>query len=98
MVRDVMKTHMPDGFEARRPGARAMKRQPLFAIGPGDEVSVDGHDKLNCAGFSIYGVRDVWSGKWLAARVVPSNRYVAVVGVLFLELVLELGGAYIDIV
>ncbi|KAJ6533010.1 hypothetical protein B0H19DRAFT_965499, partial [Mycena capillaripes] len=56
---------------------------------------VDGcHDKLVKAGFAIYGIRDKWGPKYLHYRVLPLNRYAAVVGVVFLECVKKHGGAF----
>ncbi|KAJ7172053.1 hypothetical protein C8R46DRAFT_1073669 [Mycena filopes] len=90
----VMHDFHPEGFEARHPLAKkkTINRQPLTAVGPDDEWSMDGHDKLNKAGFGIYGIRDKYGGTWLHYRVVPSNRYAAVVGVIFLECARKQGG------
>jgi hypothetical protein len=86
--------HRPDGFAKREPTAKKIPRGRLFALGPHDIWSADGHDKLSALGLPIYGVRDVWSGMWLGLWVVPNNRLSVVVGYLFLKLVLELGGMY----
>jgi hypothetical protein len=82
----------PDGFEARAPTARKVHRTPLASLGPNDEWSGDGHDKLSGIGFPIWGVRDVWSGKWLALRVLPNNRLKNAVAYVWLDTVLEQGG------
>ncbi|KZS95046.1 hypothetical protein SISNIDRAFT_452364 [Sistotremastrum niveocremeum HHB9708] len=97
IVRSVMKAHAPEAFQERHPASKELHRTILSSLGPDDEWSLDGHDKLNEAGFGIYGIRDKWSGKWLSARVVPSNRYAAVVGVIFLELVKEVGGVPLQV-
>ncbi|KAJ6609275.1 hypothetical protein B0H10DRAFT_2438663 [Mycena sp. CBHHK59/15] len=89
----VMHDFEDEGFSKRHPHAKKkLFRTPLTSVGPNEEWSMDGHDKLNNAGFGIYGIRDKWSGNWLHYRVVPSNRYAAVVGVLFLECVKKHGG------
>ncbi|KAJ7792503.1 hypothetical protein B0H14DRAFT_2930834 [Mycena olivaceomarginata] len=67
-------------------------RTPLTSIGPHEEWSMDGHDKLNRAGFGTHGIRDKWGGKFLHYRVLPSNRYAVVVGVVYLECVKKHGG------
>ncbi|KAJ6626095.1 hypothetical protein B0H10DRAFT_2211605 [Mycena sp. CBHHK59/15] len=91
----VMHDFEDEGFSKRHPHAKKkLFRTPLTSVGPNEEWSMDGHDKLNNAGFGIYGIRDKWSGNWLHYRVVPSNRYAAVVGVLFLECVKKHGGQY----
>ena len=53
---------------------------------------MDGHDKLNSAGFGIYGIRDKFSGNHLHYKVLPSNRYASVVGVVFLQCAKKRGG------
>lgn len=84
-----------EGFQNRHPLAKKKKivRQPLTAIGPDEEWSMDGHDKLNRAGFGIYGIRDKYSANFLHYRVLPSNRYAAVIGVVFLECAKIRGGS-----
>jgi hypothetical protein len=48
IVRDVMHTYYPDGFDLRFPGQkkRPTPRTALFSLGPFNEVSADGHEKL----------------------------------------------------
>ncbi len=88
-----MRDFAPEGFKKRHPRAKKkIIRTPLSAVGPDDEWSMDGHDKLAALGFEIYGIRDVWAGKYLHYRVVPSNRYASVVGVLYLECAKKCGG------
>ncbi|KAJ7443041.1 hypothetical protein B0H11DRAFT_2251105 [Mycena galericulata] len=98
-VTGVMRDFHPEGFASRHPHAKKKKihRQPLTSIGPDEEWSMDGHDKLNAAGFGIYGIRDKYSGNYLHYRVVPSNRYAAVVGVIFLECAKKLGGIPVQV-
>ncbi|KIJ31043.1 hypothetical protein M422DRAFT_79754, partial [Sphaerobolus stellatus SS14] len=51
------------------------------------EWSGDEYDKLKRIGFSIYGVQDVWSGKWLGLWVIPDNRLKDIVAYLWQSLV-----------
>jgi hypothetical protein len=82
-----------DGFKKRHPKRRKkIIRTPLTSIGPHEEWSMDGYDKLNRTGFGTYGIRDKWGGKFLHYRVLPSNRYAVVVGVVYLECVKKHGG------
>ena len=90
-VAQVMQDHQPEGFAQRAPGRKIIHRTPLHSLGPDEEWSMDGHDKLAKAGFGIYGIRDKFSGKYLYYRVLPSNRYAAVIGMVFLECILLLG-------
>lgn len=89
-----MRINQPEGFALREPTAKRIPRGTLEALGPHDAWSGDGHDKLAKIGFPIYGIRDVWSGKWLGLWVVPNNRLGTVVAYLYLSLVHELGGTY----
>jgi hypothetical protein len=87
-----MHSFASEGFEARYPDAKKIPRYPVTSLGPNDEWSGDGHDKLNKIGFGVYGIRDKASGKWLGLWVVPNNRLGEVVAYLYLCLVEELGG------
>ena len=82
----------PEGFQRRHPKATKIHRVPLTSLGPNDEWSGDGHDKLCKIGMAIYGIRDKASGMWLGLWVVPNNRLNVVVAYLYLSLVEELGG------
>lgn len=82
----------PKGFEIREPTSQKVDRVALVALGPNDEWSADGHDKLKPIGFPIWGVRDKWSGKWLGLWVVPDNRLRLAVAYLYLSLIHEIGG------
>ncbi|KAI0071960.1 hypothetical protein K474DRAFT_1651749 [Panus rudis PR-1116 ss-1] len=88
-IHRIMQQHAPDGFAQRHPRAKVQRinRVPLAAVGPDDEWSIDGHDKMLQAGFAIYGIRDKWGGRRLQFSVVPSNRYAKVIGVLYLRCV-----------
>lgn len=92
VVEATMRSFAGEGFEKRRPGHKRMTRRALVALGPNSEWSLDGHDKLWEAGFGIYGIRDKWSRFWLYYVVMPSNRYAAAVGVVFLRCVRKYGG------
>lgn len=87
-----MRAYAAEGFEKRRAGHKKINRRVLVAVGPNAEWSLDGFDKLNEAGFGIYGIRDKWSRFWLYYVVVPSNRYAAAIGVIFLRCVRKYGG------
>lgn len=82
----------PDGFANREPASKKVKRSTLTALGPHQEWSGDGHDKLAAIGFPIWGVRDKWSSKWLGLWVVPNNRLKNAIALLFLQLVKEQKG------
>ena len=57
-----MKLQDPGGFIIREPGARKIQRRALVVLGPHQEWSADGHDKLSMIGFPIWAVRDIfWS-------------------------------------
>lgn len=94
-VEAVMKAFAPVGFEQCRPNAKKMKQSALVALGPDAEWSLDGHDKLMEAGFGIYGIRDKWSGRFLYYVVMPSNRFTAAVGVVYLRCARKIGGRMI---
>ncbi|KAG8921117.1 hypothetical protein FRC02_000437 [Tulasnella sp. 418] len=96
-IRDEMLLIDPEGFERRKPDARKTARVPLTAVGPNDEWSGDGHDKLSKIGFPIWGLRDKWSGYWLGLWVVPNNRLKNVVAYLFLSAVHEQGGCPVQV-
>ncbi|KAF8589668.1 hypothetical protein K439DRAFT_1383140 [Ramaria rubella] len=82
----------PDGFKVRDPAAKKPHHVALVTLGPHYEWSGDGHDKLSAIGFPVWGIRDVWSGKWLGLWVIPNNRLGTVIAYLYLSLVEELGG------
>ena len=81
-----------DGFDLREPTAKKIVRGQLVALGPHDEYSCDGHDKLVKIGFPIWGIRDKWSSFWLGLWVIPNNRLKDAVAYLWLSLIEQLGG------
>ena len=95
VVESVMHMYAPEGFSKRTPGAHKMKRTALVSVGPDEEWSVDGHDKLLQAGFAIYGIRDKWTGRYLLYNVLPSNRHASVIGHQYLLAVKQQGGTYL---
>lgn len=84
----------PEGFSIREPSAKKIKRGVLTAIGPHQEWSGDGHDKLAAIGFPIWGMRDKWGLKWLGLWVVPNNRLKKAVALLYLRLIKKHGGEH----
>lgn len=96
MCRDYITDEMhlldPAGFDQRRPTSKKVHRVPIVVLGPDYEVSLDGHDKLSAIGFPIYGARDVWSGKWHGAWVLPNNRYKVAIAYVYLSLIKKLKG------
>ncbi|KIJ48438.1 hypothetical protein M422DRAFT_247775 [Sphaerobolus stellatus SS14] len=91
-VTEEMQLQDPDGFLLRQPGSRKIKCFQLVVLGPHQEWSGDGHDKLTAIGFPVWGVRDVWSGVWLGLWVLPNNRLKAAIAYLYLSLVEKMGG------
>jgi len=91
-VDGIMHEFCPEGYVKRHPLHAKVKRSPLTSLGPNDEWSANGHDKLMKIGIAVYGFRDKASGKWLSLRVVPNNRLNVVIAYLYLSLVEERGG------
>ena len=54
-----IQTYAAKGFEKYRVGHKKIKRRVLVAIGPNAECSLNSFEKLNEAGFSVYGIRDI---------------------------------------
>ncbi|KAG2030973.1 hypothetical protein BDR03DRAFT_936513 [Suillus americanus] len=91
-IREQMMLQEPEGFVTRQPTSKKLSQKPLVVLGPHHEWSGDGHDKLTQIGFPIWGIRDVWSGKWLGIWVLPNNRLKKVITYLYLSLCHQLGG------
>lgn len=91
-----MKVLDPVGVKLRdpHPTARRAVHRPLTSAGPNEIWCCDGHDKLLSYGFSVWGIRDKYSRKWLGLWCLPaqSNRYPIVVAYLWLSVVQKLGG------
>ncbi|KAI0367996.1 hypothetical protein BV20DRAFT_949050 [Pilatotrama ljubarskyi] len=96
LTRDYISKEMhlqdPEGFKVRHPTSKKKFRLALVTLGPDYEWSCDGHDKLASIGFPVWGIRDVWSGRWLGLWVVPNNRLKVTVAYLYLSLLHRLGG------
>ena len=86
----------PEGFDLRRPSSQKHRigapTPPVVFRGPHKEWSGIGLEKLSDIGFSIWGIRDVWSGKWLGLWVIPSSNLKTSVAYLYLKLVKQFGG------
>jgi len=100
-----MHAYFPAGFDSRFPGKRKAltPRTPLSSLGPFNEVSADGHEKLGQQalrmgdiGLPIYGYKDKWSDTLLKLSLVPSCRSPGTIGHLFLDFVQEYGGVLIS--
>ncbi len=92
-VAGTMRTHQPNGFLQRDPGAKRIHREKKVPLGINERWSGDGHDKLYSIGFPIWAiVDDHATGKWLDGDVVPSNRLGYIVAYLFLCTVEKMGG------
>lgn len=87
-----MKEWNPEGVASRRPGTKKIMRSPILSIGPNEQWSIDGHDKLNSFGIGIWGIRDVYSGLMLAMQAMPSNRRANDVHCVYLNAVIKAKG------
>ena len=88
-----MKTLDPVGVESRRLGAKTIHRHGLHSIGPNEEWSVDGHDKLvNSMGIGVWGIVDKYSRYIVGHLAVPNNRKADTALACFLLLVQKTGG------
>lgn len=84
----------PDAFLTRDPMAKKVHCVALIALGINHHWSGDGHDKLVKIGFPVWGIQDMWAGKWLGLWTVPDNWLKVTITYLYLSLVAELGGGY----
>ncbi|KAG1876215.1 hypothetical protein F4604DRAFT_1581135 [Suillus subluteus] len=91
-IRDQMMLQEPEGFVAREPASKKLSRKPLVVLGLNHEWSGDRHDKLTQIGFLIWGICNVWTGKWLGICVLPNNHLKSAVAYLYLSLCYQLGG------
>ncbi|EIW68671.1 hypothetical protein TREMEDRAFT_22270, partial [Tremella mesenterica DSM 1558] len=92
LVYKAMKEYAPEGLQSRRPGSKKVARFPIISVGPNEQWSIDGHDKLSSYGIGIYGIRDVYSGRLLALQAMPSNRQSEDVHCIFVDTVLKVTG------
>jgi hypothetical protein len=87
---------MDDGESAvqgRKPGARKVHRHGLHSLGPNEEWSVDGHDKLvNVMGIGVWGAVDKYSRLVLGHFAVRNNRLADTALGCFLLIVQKMGG------
>jgi hypothetical protein len=94
-ISDEMHVLQPDAFVGQEPTAKQVCHVALVALGRNHQWSGDGHDKLVKIGFPVWGIRDMWSGKWLGLWTVPDNRLKVTIAYLYLSLVAKLGGMLI---
>ena len=88
----------PQVVASRRPGAQKVHKRGLHSIGPDEEWSVDGHDKLvNSMGVGVWGVVDKFSRYILAHYAVPNNWLADVTLALYLLTIKKAGGKHIVI-
>jgi len=84
----------------RWPGSRKIYRAVLQSIGWADEWSGDGHEKLSSRGlkinseigFEIYGIRDKFTGAFVALDCMPNARHRPSVGHVYLNAIEREGG------
>ncbi|EJU02686.1 hypothetical protein DACRYDRAFT_99739 [Dacryopinax primogenitus] len=91
-VRQYLAALDADNVLARTPGQQHLQKSSLWTIGPSEEWSGDGHDKLARMGLPIWGLRDKASWRLLGLWVVPNSHILQVPAVLFLQTVLAVGG------
>jgi len=85
----------PEAFAGQEPTAKKVHRVALVALGPHHQWSGDRHDKLVKIGFPVWGIRDMWEGKWLGLWTILDNRLKVTIAYLYLSLVAELSGTLI---
>jgi len=74
-ITKIMREVDPVGFIRRSPGGGVrVQRVPIWGVGPWNQLSVDGHDKLRAFGIYIYGWRDNFSGYVMHLYMGRSNR------------------------
>lgn len=85
----------PTAVQQRRPGAQKIHRHGLHSLGPNEEWSVDGHNKIrNTMRLDVWGVVDKYSRLVLGHFVVPNNRLANTVLACFILIVKRVGGMY----
>ncbi|EPS95494.1 hypothetical protein FOMPIDRAFT_1025788 [Fomitopsis schrenkii] len=98
-VSRVMHAYAPQGFVERHPLShrKTLVRTPLTSVGPHEEWSIDGHDKLVQAGFPVYGIVEKWGGDKLQFNVLVSNRKPKVCLVIYLRCAKAHGGIPVQV-
>jgi hypothetical protein len=94
-ISDEMHVLEPDAFAEHEPTAKKVRCVALVALGRHHEWSGDGHDKLVNIGFPVWGIRDMWTGKWLGLWTDPDNRLKLAIAYLYLSLFAKVGGKLI---
>lgn len=89
-----MKIYDEENLAKRQPGAKTIKRRPIISVGPNEQWSLDGHDKMKNVGpgMGVYGIRDVYSGRFLSLVLLPSNRKSKNIHWVYLEAVYQCKG------
>ncbi|KZT53195.1 hypothetical protein CALCODRAFT_413449, partial [Calocera cornea HHB12733] len=83
----------PGSALVRAPGKhKKVHRTSLWSLGPSEEWSGDGHDKLARIGLPIWGLRDKATRRVLGLWVVPNSRIRIVPAALYLRVVRDVGG------
>ena len=70
---------------------------PLVALGRHHHWSRDGHDKLVKIGFPVWGIQDMWIGKWLRLWTIPDNQLKVVITYLYQVYLSNLPQRYMDL-
>lgn len=84
-----------EGVILRDPHYRKMKRRPpVSSAGPNEVWLYEGYEGLHKHGFSIWGIRDNFSGKWFGLWCLPasSDKSPVVAAYLWLSVVQEVCG------
>jgi hypothetical protein len=88
-----LKTLDPIAVENRRLSAHVIHGHGLHSIGPNEEWSLDGHDKLcRNMGIAIWGIVDKYSRLIIGHYAVPNNHLADTALACFLLLVEKSGG------
>lgn len=94
-VNAFLKVLEPQVLASRQPGAKHYHRHGLHSIGPNEEWSVDGHDKIvNSMGIGIWGVVDKFSRLVISYFALPNNRRADVALACYFLTVQKAGGKY----
>ncbi|KAG8820853.1 hypothetical protein FRB91_006307 [Serendipita sp. 411] len=92
-INEFLKVLEPQQVINRHPRARAVHRHGLHSIGPNEEWSVDGHDKLvTTMGIGIWGAVDKFSRLVVSHFAVPNNRLADTALACYILLIQKAGG------